>query len=109
MNENFLVHFFALCMKDGIMSLAKVEEAYRHERVTKETIEEAIQSYSLYHLQDALDAADENRLLPAVNKIWPFLLVCIRNKNPVAVRRCLCVVSNECKFVEEISFHDAPH
>ncbi|XP_062012029.1 uncharacterized protein LOC133728620 [Rosa rugosa] len=83
---------------DGVTSLAKVEEAYRHERDTKEAIEEVIQSYSLYHLQDNLDAADEgadeNRLLPAMNKIWPFLVVCIRNKNPVAVRICLSVVSN---------------
>ncbi|KAM1795905.1 hypothetical protein ACFX15_035262 [Malus domestica] len=85
-------------IEDGVTSLAKVEEAYRHEKATKEAIEEVIQSYSLYHLQDALDAADEgadeNRLLPAVNKIWPFLVVCIQNKNPLAVRRCLSVVSN---------------
>lgn len=69
------------------MSLAKVEEAYRHERAAKEAIEEVIESYSLYYLQDMLDAADEgadeNRLLPAMNKIWPFLVICIRNKNPV--------------------------
>ncbi|XP_004295659.1 PREDICTED: uncharacterized protein LOC101290940 [Fragaria vesca subsp. vesca] len=85
-------------VEDGVTSLAKVEEAYRHERDTKEGIEEVIQEYSLYHLQDNLDAADEgadeNRLLPAMNKIWPFLVVCIRNKNPLAVRRCLSVVSN---------------
>ncbi|KAM1892729.1 hypothetical protein ACFX14_035854 [Malus domestica] len=85
-------------IEDGVTSLAKVEEAYRHEKATKEAIEEVVQSYSLYHLQDALDAADEgadeNRLLPAVNKIWPFLVVCIQNKNPLAVRRCLSVVSN---------------
>ncbi|KAK9937473.1 hypothetical protein M0R45_014259 [Rubus argutus] len=85
-------------VEDGVMSLAKVEEAYHYERDTKEAIEEVIQSYSLYHLQDNLDAADEgadeNRLLPAMNKIWPFLVVCIRNRNPVAVRRCLSVVSN---------------
>ncbi|KAM1032274.1 hypothetical protein ACFX2I_035867 [Malus domestica] len=85
-------------IEDGVTSLAKVEEAYCHEKATKEEIEEVIQSYSLYHLQDALDAADEgadeNRLLPAVNKIWPFLVVCIQNKNPLAVRRCLSVVSN---------------
>ncbi|KAI5332614.1 hypothetical protein L3X38_022743 [Prunus dulcis] len=85
-------------VEDGVMSLAKVEEAYRHERAAKEAIEEVIESYSLYYLQDMLDAADEgadeNRLLPAMNKIWPFLVICIQNKNPVAVRRCLCVVSN---------------
>lgn len=67
------------------MALAKVEEAYSHERDTKEAIEEVIQSRSLYQLQDTLDAADdgsdENRLLPAINKIWPFLVACVQNKN----------------------------
>jgi hypothetical protein len=46
-----------------------------------------IQRCSLYRIQDTLDAADEgtdeNRLLPAMNKMWPFLVVCIRNRNPV--------------------------
>ena len=73
--------------KGGIVALAKVEEAYRHEKETKEAIEEVIRSCSLYQLQDTLDAADEgtdeNRMLPAMNKIWPFLVVCIRNRNPV--------------------------
>lgn len=85
-------------VEDGIVTLAKVEEAYRHEKETKEAIEEVIRSYSLYQLQDSLDAAeegtDENRLLPAMNKIWPFLVACVRNKNPVAVRRCLSVISS---------------
>ncbi|XP_061950119.1 uncharacterized protein LOC133673379 [Populus nigra] len=85
-------------VEDGIVTLAKVEEAYRHEKETKEAIEEVIRSYSLYQLQDTLDAAeegtDENRLLPAMNKIWPFLVACVRNKNPVAVRRCLSVISS---------------
>ncbi|XP_059591268.1 uncharacterized protein LOC100246156 isoform X3 [Vitis vinifera] len=84
-------------VEDGIATLAKVEEAYRHEKETKEAIERVIKMCSFYHLQDTLDAAeegtDENRLLPAMNKIWPFLVVCIRNKNPVAVRRCLDVMS----------------
>lgn len=74
-------------IKEGVTALAKVEEAYRHERHTKEAIEEVIQSHSLYQLQDTLDAADEgadeNRLLPAMNKIWPFLVVGVQNKNPV--------------------------
>ncbi|KAH8503089.1 hypothetical protein H0E87_014410 [Populus deltoides] len=85
-------------VEDGIVTLAKVEEAYRHEKETREAIEEVIRSYSLYQLQDTLDAAeegtDENRLLPAMNKIWPFLVACVRNKNPVAVRRCLSVISS---------------
>jgi hypothetical protein len=74
-------------LKDGIAALAKVEEAYKHEKETKEAVEEVIQRCSLYRIQDTLDAADEgtdeNRLLPAMNKIWPFLVVCIRNRNPV--------------------------
>lgn len=64
-----------------------MEEAYRHEKETREAIEELIQTYSLYQFQDTLDAADEgadeNRLLPSMNKIWPFLVACVRNKKPV--------------------------
>lgn len=64
-----------------------MEEAYRHEKETKEEIEEVLRSSSMYHLQDNLDAAedgaDENRLLPAMNKLWPFLVICIRSDNPV--------------------------
>ncbi|OMP09768.1 hypothetical protein COLO4_05147 [Corchorus olitorius] len=85
-------------IEDGIAALAKVEEAYRHEKETVEVIEEELQSCSLYQLKDTMSAADdntvENRLLPAMNKIWPLLVVCVRQKNPVVVRRCLSVVSN---------------
>lgn len=69
------------------MALAKVEAAYKYEREIKEATEEALQSLSLYELKDTSDAteegADENRLLPAMNKIWPFLVTCIQNRNPV--------------------------
>ncbi|KAI4297078.1 hypothetical protein L6164_036986 [Bauhinia variegata] len=85
-------------IESGMLALAKVEEAYKHERETKEAMEEALESKSLYQLKDTLDAAeegtDENRLLPAMNKIWPLLIACIQNKDPVAVRRCTNVVSN---------------
>lgn len=63
-----------------------MEEAYRHEKETKQEIEQAIQLYSFHDLQDALDAddkPDENRLLPAMNKIWPNLVNCIKNRNPL--------------------------
>ena len=65
-----------------------MEAAYKHEREIKEATEEALQSLlSLYQLKDSLDTtdegADENGLLPAMNKIWPFLVTCIQNKNPV--------------------------
>jgi hypothetical protein len=69
------------------VALAKVEEAYRAETETKETIEEVIEFASFYQLKDYMnasdDGADENRLLPAINKIWPFCVACIRNRNPV--------------------------
>ncbi|OIV95355.1 hypothetical protein TanjilG_07511 [Lupinus angustifolius] len=85
-------------IEGSVLALAEVEAAYKHEREIKETIEEALQSRSMYQLKDTLETteegADENRLLPAMNKIWPFLVTCIKNRNPVAVRRCLNVISN---------------
>ncbi|KAI3466318.1 hypothetical protein Pfo_022981 [Paulownia fortunei] len=85
-------------VEDGIMVLAKVEEAYKHESETKEAIEQVIQSCSLHNLLDTLVAAEdetgENRLLPAMNKIWPFLVACFRSKNLVAIRKCCHTISN---------------
>ncbi|XP_014490963.1 TELO2-interacting protein 1 homolog [Vigna radiata var. radiata] len=85
-------------IESGTLAIAKVEAAYKHERAIKEATEEALESLSLYQLKDTLEAneegADENRLLPAMNKIWPFLVTCIQNRNPVAVRRCLSVISS---------------
>lgn len=70
-----------------MLALASIEAAYKHENETKEAVEEILQLQSLYQLKDTLDAAEEgndgNRLLPAMNKIWPFLVTCIQNKNPV--------------------------
>lgn len=64
-----------------------MEEAYRHEKETKEAIEELLESCSLYQLKDTMSAADdstvENRLLPAMNKIWPLLVVCVQQRNTV--------------------------
>ncbi|KAI8006645.1 hypothetical protein LOK49_LG07G03665 [Camellia lanceoleosa] len=103
---------------DGIMALAKVEEAYKHERETKEAVERVFELCSFHTLKDTLDAAedgtDENRLLPAMNKIWPFLVACIRNKNPLAVRRCTRVISNVVRicggdFFSRRFYTDGPH
>ncbi|WOL09672.1 hypothetical protein Cni_G18425 [Canna indica] len=81
-------------IEDVSISLAKVEEAYKHEKQTKVTIGEAIQMLSLNALKDEMGAqdeeADENRVLPAMNKIWPYLIVCLKNKVSVsAIRKCL--------------------
>lgn len=69
------------------MALAQVEEAYKHEKETKQALEHLFSLCTLPNLQDALDAAQdessENRLLPAMNKIWPLLVACVRNRNPV--------------------------
>ncbi|XP_039014634.1 uncharacterized protein LOC120144692 [Hibiscus syriacus] len=85
-------------IEDGIATLAKVEEAYRIEKETIEAVEEELELQSLYQLKDNLTAADDstidNRLLPAINKIWPFLVVCVQQKNTLVVRRCLSVVSS---------------
>ncbi|XP_071916387.1 uncharacterized protein [Coffea arabica] len=85
-------------IEDAIETLAKVEDAYKLEKKAKAALHQIFDLYSLHNLRDALDAAEdeagENRLLPAMNKIWPFLIACVRNKNPVAVQRCSCTISN---------------
>nr|XP_018684368.1 PREDICTED: uncharacterized protein LOC103993114 [Musa acuminata subsp. malaccensis] len=69
---------------DVSVSLAKVEEAYKHEKQTKAAIWEAVQLLSLNDLKDGMEAADdeadENRVLPAMNIIWPYLILCLKNK-----------------------------
>ncbi|CAN4102148.1 unnamed protein product [Withania somnifera] len=83
---------------DVFLTVAKVEDAYKHEKEIKEAIGHVAHMCSFYSLTDALDAdADEtteNRLLPAANKVWPFLVACLRNKSPLAVRRCTHTISN---------------
>lgn len=52
------------------MALAKVEEAFKHERETKEAVRQVCQLCSFHSLSDTLEASDdetdENRLLPAM-------------------------------------------
>ena len=64
-----------------------MEESYKHEKKTKEAVQRVFRLCSFHSLKDTLDASedetDENRLLPAMNKIWPFLVACLRNKNPL--------------------------
>uniref|UniRef100_A0A1D1ZHU6 TELO2-interacting protein 1 n=1 Tax=Anthurium amnicola TaxID=1678845 RepID=A0A1D1ZHU6_9ARAE len=86
-------------VEEGIVALAKVEDAYKHEKETKEAIEREIQLCSSQDLEDFADTSDEgvdeNRLLPAMNKIWPYLVLCIKNRTSAAViRRCMCVLSS---------------
>jgi hypothetical protein len=40
---------------------------------------------------DATEDVDENRLLPAMNKLWPYLIICLRNKVSV-----VCFVTSYC-------------
>ncbi|KZV33836.1 hypothetical protein F511_29079 [Dorcoceras hygrometricum] len=111
--------FIALdVVEDCIKALAKVEEAYKHEKEIKEVIEQFIQSYSLHGFQDNLGAAEdetvENRLLPAMNKIWPFLVSCFRNKNLLAIRRCCQAISTTVQicggdFFSRRFHSDGPH
>ncbi|CAI9088011.1 OLC1v1022238C2 [Oldenlandia corymbosa var. corymbosa] len=83
---------------EAIAALAGVEGAYRHEKNTREALDQIFDLCSLHSLQDNLaadeDEAGENRLLPAMNKIWPFLIACVRNRNPMAVRRCSQTITN---------------
>ncbi|KAL6906326.1 hypothetical protein ACP4OV_003927 [Aristida adscensionis] len=84
-------------VESAIVSIAKIEEAYKCESRSKAVIEEAIHFLSLDEEIDATDATedvDENRLLPAMNKLWPYLVICLRNKISVpVVRKCTEVLS----------------
>ncbi|GMH10672.1 hypothetical protein Nepgr_012513 [Nepenthes gracilis] len=84
-------------IEDCVITLAKVENAFKHEKETNAAVERVASLCSFTHIKDTLEAAegaDENRLLPAANKIWPFLVACVRNRIPLPVRRCLSVISN---------------
>jgi len=80
------------CLQNAIISIAKVEEAYKCENRSKGVIEEAIQFLSFDELDgtDATEDVDENRLLPAMNKLWPYLIICLRNKVSV-----VCFVTSD--------------
>ncbi|XP_068654423.1 uncharacterized protein [Aristolochia californica] len=85
-------------VEDGIATLAKVEEAFRYEKESKEEIGHAILVCSFQDVEDDMESTeegvDENRLLPAMNKIWPYLVICVKNRNLLAVQRCMGVVSS---------------
>jgi hypothetical protein len=71
------------CPQNAIVCIAKVEEAFKCENRSKPVIEDTIQFLSFDELLDDTDAtedADENRLLPAMNKLWPYMIICLRNK-----------------------------
>lgn len=84
-------------VENAIISIAKVEEAYKCEYQGKGVITEAIQFLSFDELLDDTDATedvDENRLLPAMNKLWPYLVICLKNKISVpVVRKCTELLS----------------
>ncbi|KAF3784919.1 hypothetical protein EJ110_NYTH29201 [Nymphaea thermarum] len=84
-------------VEDGIAALEVVEKSYMHEKQAEEEIGQVVQLFSLHGLKDILDSSnegvDENRLLPAMNKLWPYMVVCLKHGKPVAVKRCLRTVS----------------
>ncbi|KAG9439501.1 hypothetical protein H6P81_019666 [Aristolochia fimbriata] len=84
-------------VEDGIATLAKVEEAFRYEKESKEAIGRAIRVCTYQDVEDDMDmtdeGVDENRLLPAMNKAWPYLVICVKNRNLLAVQKCMGVVS----------------
>jgi hypothetical protein len=70
-------------VQNAVVSIAKVEEAYKCEIESKAVISEVVQLLSLDELLDDMDSAedvDENRLPPAMNKLWPYFVICLKNK-----------------------------
>jgi len=52
--------------------------------------------FSFYSLEDSINSVDAvndgNRLLPAMNKIWPYLIVCLKHSKPQVAIRCMGVI-----------------
>jgi TELO2-interacting protein 1 len=67
-------------MQNVVASIANVEAAFKHEKETKAGFLKAIDLLSLNELEDREeDESDENRLLPAMNKLWPYFIICLKN------------------------------
>lgn len=89
--------FFSSSPRMASKQLPKWKKPTSTTKEIKEVIEQFIQSHSLHGLQDNLGAAEdetgENRLLPAMNKVLPFLVSCFRNKILLVIRRCCQAIS----------------
>ncbi|XP_057818002.1 uncharacterized protein LOC131031017 isoform X1 [Cryptomeria japonica] len=85
-------------VENGITILSIIEEALVKEKESREAIEWVANEYSFLTLQDTLNRVDAgkdgNMLLPAMNKVWPFLVVCLKHTQPQVVIRCLDVIAN---------------
>lgn len=85
-------------VENGMATLAMIEEALRNEAESREGIEWVAKQFSFYTLQDSINSVDAvndgNRLLPAMNKIWPYLLVCLKHKKSQVAVRCMGVISH---------------
>ncbi|KAM0876372.1 hypothetical protein ACQ4PT_036217 [Festuca glaucescens] len=76
-------HLTVPFLKNAVVSIAKVEEAYKCEIESKAVISEVVQLLSLDELLDDMDSAEDvdgNRLPPAMNKLWPYFVICLKNK-----------------------------
>jgi hypothetical protein len=74
-------NYGALCVQNMVALIANVEAAFKHENKIKAGILKAIDLLSLNELEDREeDESDENRLLPAMNKLWPYFIIRLKNK-----------------------------
>ncbi|KAJ3681678.1 hypothetical protein LUZ60_014251 [Juncus effusus] len=105
-------------IENAVESIGNVESAHKTERKSKAGIMKAIDLLAFNEMnEDAReeDESDENRLLPAMNRLWPFLIICLKNKISVAVvKKCTKVITKSVQisggdfFVRR--FHtDGPH
>lgn len=85
-------------VENGMATLAMIEEAFRNETESREAIEWVAKQFSFYTLQDSINSVDAvndgNRLLPAMNKIWPYLIVCLKHTKPQVAVRCMGVIGH---------------
>lgn len=85
-------------VENGMATLAMIEEALKNETESREAIEWVAKQFSFHTLQDSINSLDAvndgNRLLPAMNKIWPYLIVCLKHTKPQVAVRCMGVIGH---------------
>ncbi|KAH9302064.1 hypothetical protein KI387_013647, partial [Taxus chinensis] len=73
-------------IENGITTLSIIEEALNNEKKSREAIEWVADQFSFFTLQDILNRIDSGKdgikLLPAMNKVWPYLVVCLKHTQP---------------------------
>ncbi|CAM6129670.1 unnamed protein product [Calypogeia fissa] len=87
-------------VEDGISTLSQAEQAFVHESKEKESIEQLCklvggvnESTSLASVSDN-NEAEQKKLLPSMNRVWPHLVLCLRHAYTLVVVHAVAVIAS---------------